>query len=66
MRRIKIPPQDFPLKMQGGLTREGGRICGTRRYIILGTLCCTILALKPLSCHSQFCEKTCFQHFMPK
>ena len=28
---IKIPQQDFALKMQGGggLMREGGRICGT-------------------------------------
>ena len=25
---IKIPLQDFALKMQGGLMREGGRICG--------------------------------------
>ena len=23
MRRMKIPPQDFALKMQGGLMREG-------------------------------------------
>ena len=30
MRRIKIPLQD---KVQGGLMREGGRICGTLRYI---------------------------------
>ena len=33
MRRIKIPLQDFVLKMQGGLMREGGRICGTLRYL---------------------------------
>ena len=32
MRWIKIPQQDFALKMQGGLMREGGRICGTLRY----------------------------------
>ena len=33
MRGIKIPPQDFALKMQGGLMRQGGgRICGTLRY----------------------------------
>ena len=32
MRGIKIPLQDFVLKMQGGLMREGGRICGTLRY----------------------------------
>ena len=32
MRGIKIPPQDFGLKMQGGLMREGARICGTLRY----------------------------------
>ena len=32
MHGIKIPPQDFGLKMQGGLMREGGRICGTLRY----------------------------------
>ena len=34
---IKIPLQDFALKMQGGgggggFMREGGRICGTLRY----------------------------------
>ena len=35
MRGIKIPQQDFALKRQGGLMREGGgggRICGTLRY----------------------------------
>ena len=32
MHGIKIPLQDFPLKMQEGLMREGGRICGTLRY----------------------------------
>ena len=31
MRKIKIPLQDFALKMQGG----GGDICGTLRYIHL-------------------------------
>ena len=32
---IKTPQQDFALKMQGGLMREGGggHICGTLRYI---------------------------------
>ena len=29
---IKIPQQDFALKMQGELMREGERICGTLRY----------------------------------
>ena len=29
MRGIKIPQYKFALKMQGGLIREGGRICGT-------------------------------------
>ena len=33
MRGIKILLQDFALKMQGGLMREGGRICGTLRYL---------------------------------
>ena len=33
MRGIKIPQQDFALKMPGGLMREGGRICGTLRYV---------------------------------
>ena len=33
MRGIKIPQQDFALKTQGGLMREGGRICGTLRYL---------------------------------
>ena len=31
MHGIKIPLHDFALKMQGGLTREGGCICGTLR-----------------------------------
>ena len=35
MRGIKIPLYDFALKMQGGLMREGGRICGTLRYSFL-------------------------------
>ena len=34
MRAIKIPQYEFALKMQGGLMREGGRICGTLRYSI--------------------------------
>ena len=29
--RDKIPQQYFALKRQGGLMREGGRICGTLR-----------------------------------
>ena len=33
MHGIKIPLQDFALKMKGGPMREGGRICGTLRYI---------------------------------
>ena len=33
MRGIKIPQQYFALKMQGGLMREGGRICGTLQYL---------------------------------
>ena len=33
MRGIKIPQQEFALKMQGGLMCEGGRICGTLRYV---------------------------------
>ena len=32
---IKIPQQDFALKRQGGLMREGGRICGTLRYMYI-------------------------------
>ena len=35
MRGIKIPQQDFALKMQGGLMREGGRICGRLRYSLV-------------------------------
>ena len=31
MRGIKIPHYEFALKMQGGLMREGGRICGILR-----------------------------------
>ena len=34
MRGIKIPQYEFALKMQGGLMREGGRICGTLRYML--------------------------------
>ena len=35
---IKIPQQDFALKMQGGFMRKGGgggggRICGALRYM---------------------------------
>ena len=30
---IKIPQYEFALKMQGGFMCEGGRICGTLRYI---------------------------------
>ena len=33
MHGIKIPQQDFALKMQGGLMRKGGRICGTLQYM---------------------------------
>ena len=35
MRGIKIPQQDFALKIQGGLMGEGGGgcICGTLRYM---------------------------------
>ena len=51
MRGIKIPLHDFALKMQGGLMREGGRICGTLRYIgtwiSAGT--CHLCATYPLS-----------------
>ena len=35
MRGIKIPQQDFALKMPGGLMREWRRICRTLRYIVL-------------------------------
>ena len=34
---IKVPLQDFVLKMQGGLMREGGRICGTLQYNFMRT-----------------------------
>ena len=43
MRRIKIPLQDFALKVQGGLMREGGRVCGTLRYYLL--LCCFVVSV---------------------
>ena len=33
MRGIKIPQQDFALKMPEGLMREGGHICGTLHYL---------------------------------
>ena len=33
MRGIKIPQQEFALKMQGGLMHEGGHTCGTLRYM---------------------------------
>ena len=32
MHGIKTPQQDFALKMQGGLMRDGGHNCGTLRY----------------------------------
>ena len=32
MHGIKTPPQDFTLKIQGRLMREGGRICRTLQY----------------------------------
>ena len=35
MRGIKIPVQDFALKMQGVFMREGGRIFGTLRYFFV-------------------------------
>ena len=41
MRGIKIPQQYFALKMQGGLMREGGRICGTLRYVQIMIKKCT-------------------------
>ena len=34
MRGIKILQYEFALKMQGKLMREGGRICGTLRYML--------------------------------
>ena len=43
MRGTKIPPQDFPLKMQDGFMCEGGRICGTLQYLL--TLLHTIFPL---------------------
>ena len=33
MRGIKIPQQDFVLKMQGELMHEGGHICRTLREL---------------------------------
>ena len=38
MHGIKIPLQDFAPKMQGGLMRKEGRICGTLRYIVLALI----------------------------
>ena len=44
---IKIPLHDFALKMQGGLMREGGRICGTLRYMIinLSSWLCIVISI---------------------
>ena len=39
MRGIKIPQYEFALKMQGGLMREGGPICGTLRYVCMYIIC---------------------------
>ena len=39
MRGIKTPQYEFALKMQGGLMREGGRICGTLRYKTFDSAC---------------------------
>ena len=47
MRGMKIPPQDFALKMQGGLMREVGRICGTLRYINLWLTSNTYVGVVP-------------------
>ena len=56
MRGIKIPQYEFALKMQGGLMREGGRICGTLRYIKsqFNSLVWGSLTLAPIKFHVQF------------
>ena len=45
MRGIKIPQYEFALKMQGEFMREGGRICGTLRYIHYLHVECVLLFL---------------------
>ena len=62
MRGIKIPQYEFALKMQGGLMREGGRICGTLRYMdillvyiyVIWIYCKTLLLL--YTAHLSLCS----------
>ena len=61
MRGIKIPPQDFPLKMQGGLMHEGGRICGTLRYFVYNP---SSLSLNPFSELVIYLTGSCLSNFV--
>ena len=71
MRGIKIPLHDFALKMQGGLMREGGRICGTLWYLYKSwaswqsrAMFDLLLAVHQLGddfCHDRFMECILFQ-----
>ena len=47
MRGIKIPQQDFALKMQGGLCARGGGVRDTTNYALLSQL-------KFLNLHNHF------------
>ena len=59
MRGIKIPLQDFALKMQGGLMREGGRICGTLRYIYVWYVRIPYIHILPHLCAMQYFHIAC-------
>ena len=49
MRGIKVPPQDFPLKMQGRLMREGGAYL---RDTTVVSQACDLLDWSPYGCSS--------------
>ena len=66
MHGIKISPQDFALKMQGGIMREGGHICGYEHvhqymcilYISTCVYCTSVLVYTVHTYKSTRCELT--------
>ena len=72
MRGIKILQQDFVLIKAGGgggggggLMREGGRICGTLRYITCYKLMCSICVCVMPKVTSNFFSITWYYNFVP-
>ena len=57
MRGIKIPQYEFALKMQGGLMRKGGRICGTLQYYHGVKLCFQALPNSLKLCNKERVEE---------